>query len=64
MEELLIFLKQHPFKFKKNYFFKNVLKHHVQGYNDEYGKHPFGYGFYSFEVVDGVSTWNCSNNCD
>ena len=26
---------------KQNYFFKNVLKHHVQGYNDEYGKHPF-----------------------
>ena len=26
---------------KQNYFFKNVLKHHIKGYADEYGMHPF-----------------------
>ena len=25
---------------KQDYFFENVLKHHIQGYVDEYGKHP------------------------
>ena len=26
---------------KQDYFFENVLKHHIQGYVDEYGMHPF-----------------------
>ena len=26
---------------KQNYFFENVLRHHINGYVDEYGKHPF-----------------------
>ena len=26
---------------KQSYFFKNVLQHHVKGYADEYGMHPF-----------------------
>lgn len=31
---------------------------------EEFGYHPFGYGFYSYKVEDGVTTWNCSNCCD
>ena len=30
----------------------------------EYGKHPHGYGLFSFKVVDGISSWNCMNCCD
>ncbi len=26
---------------KQNYFFENVLRHHINGYVDEYCKHPF-----------------------
>ena len=28
------------------------------------GYHPAGYGFYSFGVIDGKTTWQCSNSCD
>jgi hypothetical protein len=28
------------------------------------GYNPCGYGFYSFNVKDGVTTWLCSNSCD
>lgn len=30
----------------------------------ELGWHPSGYGFYSFEVNKGLTTWNCSASCD
>lgn len=28
------------------------------------GYHPCGYGFYSFRVNDGKTTWECSQSCD
>jgi len=28
------------------------------------GYHPAGYGFYSFNVVDGKTYWKCSHSCD
>ena len=31
---------------------------------EELGWHPSGYGFYSFEVNKGLTTWNCSATCD
>ena len=31
---------------------------------EELGWHPSGYGFYSFEVNKGLTTWNCSASCD
>mgnify|MGYP001163621736 FL=1 len=30
----------------------------------DYGRHPHGYGFYSHKVENGVTTWNCQNCCD
>ena len=30
----------------------------------DYGRHPHGYGFYSHKVENGVTTWNCQNSCD
>ena len=26
--------------------------------------HPAGYGFYSYGVKDGKTTWQCSTSCD
>lgn len=26
--------------------------------------HPAGYGFYSYAVKDGKTTWQCSTSCD
>ena len=31
---------------------------------EELGWHTSGYGFYSFEVNKGLTTWNCSASCD
>lgn len=28
------------------------------------GYHPAGYGFYSHNVKDGITTWECSNSCE
>jgi hypothetical protein len=25
---------------------------------------PCGYGFYSYKVVDGITTWECGRSCD
>ena len=30
----------------------------------EAGYHPSGYGFYSYEVKDGITTWESSTSCD
>ena len=35
-----------------------IQMQHDQGY------HSGGYGFYSYKVEDGVTTWNCANCCD
>jgi hypothetical protein len=26
--------------------------------------HPSGYGFYSYKVEDGITTWLCGKSCD
>ena len=36
---------------KQDYFFENVLKHHIQGYVDEYGKHPVALLTQSTKVI-------------
>lgn len=28
------------------------------------GYHPAGYGFYRFQVKDGVASWSCGTSCD
>ena len=30
----------------------------------EYGYHPLGYGFYSFDATLSGTTWKCSDSCD
>ena len=45
--------------------FKGVLtEQEAMKIQQEYGRHPHGYGFYSHKIEKGVTTWNCQNSCD
>ena len=51
-------------RFYKWYYGGILTNEEASKMQEENGYHPGGYGFYSYKVEDGMTTWECSDNCD
>lgn len=43
---------------------KELTKEEAMDYQESEGYQVAGYGFYSYQVKDGKTTWLCSSSCD
>tara|TARA_R110002012_G_C11553744_1_gene602739 strand:- start:433 stop:633 length:201 start_codon:yes stop_codon:yes gene_type:complete len=66
MRELKLLVKREGQPYGSIYFkyAEELTEEQAMKLQLEYGFHPSGYGFYSYKVEGGSTTWNCSNHCD